>query len=131
MDMSDVFWEFVDAVSALPHDQLVMTEMYTRIADAVHAGNHVFALAASTLHVDGTDLRFEGIGGVTYDNWTERFLFQDVTALFMGCHGIICMSAEVSCNVGASQLSRCIRRMTGHIDILELGYDMAANMRVS
>lgn len=126
VDLSDIFWAFVRDVSSLPHDELILTEGYSRIANHLCSGEHRFSLDAGVLHltIDECErIRSDLVRhrGVMYDAFNHRFLFADVTAVFEG-------GLEMVCELDRSPLERCVNRMGAFIDVSDLASDMASSL---
>lgn len=127
VDLSDIFWTFVRDVSSLPHDELILTEGYSRISNNLcRSVEHRFSLDAGVLHLTideceriHSDMAYHR--GVMYDAFNHRFLFQDVTAVFEG-------GLEMVCEMDRAPLERCVNRMGAFIDVSDLASDMASSL---
>lgn len=126
-DLSDIFWAFVRDVSSLPHEELTQTEGYARIAAHLgRPGRQSFSLDAGVLHLTIDECeRIRSAPaehrGVTYDAINQRFLFDDVTAVFEG-------GLEMVCEMDKATLERCVNRMGAFIDVSDLASDIASSL---
>lgn len=130
-DVSDIFWEFVHSVSCLPYEELVLTKGFSRIVDGIESLHHHFALDARVLHLDTNQCHhicahLPEHEGVSYDSSKSRFLFKDVTSLFIGG----CKLVEASSG-DTALLGKCIRHMSAFIDLSDVTSCLAASLNIS
>lgn len=126
MDVSNLLWDFVMAVSCMAHDELKNTQIYQRFECASFLNRSFVMDEASLLNVSYVS---EFPRGVAYNHYDGTYTFANLQALLFGALALLQASKNLANNPDALEkmqmLAIAVERVQQHILTADICKKMA------